>query len=105
MAPAQFHSPGCFVADPAPISWSIGSMSPQTSAKLAGAAVVLLALAILGGSATYVVPPGHRGVMVTLGKVSPEARPEGFGFKSPFVTTMVPMSVRQRSAAMKASVI
>lgn len=64
-----------------------------------------MALAILGGSASYVVPPGHRGVLVTLGKVSPEVRPEGFGFKSPFVTSMVPISVRQRSAAMKASVI
>ena len=32
----------------------------------------------------HIVPPGHRGVVVTLGKVSPEVCGEGFTFKRPY---------------------
>ncbi|MBA4149133.1 MAG: prohibitin family protein [Verrucomicrobia bacterium] len=68
-------------------------------------AIILLVLVIAGASASYIVPPGHRGVLVTLGKVTPGFRQEGFGFKTPFVTTVVPISIRQRTAEMNAAVI
>ena len=68
--------------------------------------VVIFGLIILFGlamaaSGTYVINPGNRGVKVTLGKVSPEPLPEGFGLKAPFITTIVAVDVRQSTAAMK----
>jgi prohibitin 2 len=35
---------------------------------------------------------------VSLGKVSPAFKPEGFGVKAPFVTEIIPISVRQQTA-------
>jgi prohibitin 2 len=72
---------------------------------MVGAVIIILVVAIGGASGTYIVPPGYRGVLVTLGKVSPQSKPEGFGFKSPFVTTIVPVSLRQQTAEMQAAVI
>jgi prohibitin 2 len=45
-----------------------------------------------------VVKPGYRGIEVSLGKVSPAFKPEGFGVKAPFVTEIIPISVRQQTA-------
>jgi prohibitin 2 len=73
-------------------------MSPQTIAKLVAGALLIFILVIAGASATYVVEPGFRGVEVTLGKVSPIPKPEGFGFKLPFITRIVPVSIRQQTA-------
>lgn len=73
-------------------------MPPKTVAKLIGGALLIFILVIAGSSATYVVDPGYRGVQVTLGKVSPIAKAEGFGFKLPFVTRIVPVSIRQQTA-------
>ena len=69
---------------------------------LIGGAVLIFILILAGSSATYVVEPGHRGVEVTLGKVSPGFKPEGFGFKLPFVTTVAPQLIRQQTAQMEA---
>lgn len=80
-------------------------MSNQSIARLIGIAILLLAAVIGAASGTYIVPAGHRGVLVTLGKVSPEFKPEGFGLKTPFVTTVVPVSIRQRTAEMNSAVI
>ena len=77
-------------------------MTPQQIAKLAGGALIIFALIIGGASSTYVVQPGHRGVEVTLGKVSPVFKPEGFGLKLPFITTIVPQLIRQQTAKMEA---
>lgn len=80
-------------------------MSHAAFARLVGLALLLLVVAVIGTSGTYVVPPGHRGVLVTLGKVSPGFKPEGFGFKTPFIATVIPVSVRQVTADMQAAVI
>jgi len=77
-------------------------MNPKSFAGLIAGAVVIFALVILGTSATYVVEPGHRGVEVVLGRVSSAFKPEGFGFKPPFITTIVPQAIRQQSAGMVA---
>lgn len=77
-------------------------MNPKTIAGLVGVAAVIFILLIGGSSATYVVEPGHRGVEVMLGRVSPGFKPEGFGFKLPFVTTIVPQVIRQQTAQMTA---
>lgn len=77
-------------------------MNPKTVAGLVAGAVVIFVLIIAASSATYVVEPGHRGVEVTLGRVSPAFKPEGFGFKLPFVTRIVPQVIRQQTAKMQA---
>src|SRR5688572_30587226 len=72
-------------------------MSPGTIAKLVGGALLILVIILAGFSSTYVVNPGYRGVQVTLGKVSPVPKPEGFGMKLPFLTRMHPVLIRQQS--------
>ncbi len=71
-------------------------MSPQASARLIGVAIFIFCVAIMASSGTYVVPPGERGVEVTMGRVSPAFKPEGFGLKVPFITAIHPISVRQQ---------
>lgn len=80
-------------------------MSPQNTARVIGAGVILLVLIIAGASASYIVPPGHRGVLVTLGKVAPGFKGEGFGLKTPFVSEVIPFPIKQRTAEMQVSVI
>jgi len=67
-----------------------------------GAALLVFTLIIVGSTSTYIVQPGHRGIEVTLGKVSPQFKGEGFGFKQPFVTRIHPMIVRQQTRIMPA---
>jgi prohibitin 2 len=77
-------------------------MSPQTIGRLIGGALVIFVVILAAASASYVVQPGYRGVEVTLGKVSPVFKPEGFGFKTPFITTVIPQSIRQQTAKFEA---
>jgi prohibitin 2 len=68
----------------------------------AGAAILIFVGLVLFASSTYIVQPGTRGVAVTLGKVSSDAKREGFGFKQPFLTSIHSMSVRQQTRTMPA---
>jgi prohibitin 2 len=65
-------------------------------------AVVLFVVVILASSSTYVVEPGTRGIKVTLGKVTEQFLPEGFGYKAPFITTIVPVNIRQKTETVSA---
>ncbi len=73
-------------------------MSPQTIARWVGIGLLVFVAVIMASSGTYVVQPGYRGVEVTLGKVSPAFKPDGFGLKMPLVTTIHPVSIRQQTA-------
>jgi prohibitin 2 len=77
-------------------------MDSKTAVKLIGGALLIFVLIVVGASASYVVGPGHRGVEVTLGRVSTVFKPEGFGFKLPFITLIAPQLIRQQTAEMKA---
>ena len=77
-------------------------MAPKSMVRLVGGAVIIFVLIIAGASSTYVVEPGHRGVEVMLGRVSPGFKPEGFGFKLPFITTIASQLIRQQTAQMQA---
>ncbi len=77
-------------------------MNPKTVLGLIVGAFVIFVLILAASSATYVVEPGHRGVEVTLGKVSRAFKPEGFGLKPPFITQVVPVLIRQQTAKMEA---
>lgn len=73
------------------------TMHPSTVGKLVGSVVLILVLVIAASQATYVVQPGTRGVLVTLGKVSPAPLLEGFGTKAPFISHVLPVLVRQQT--------
>jgi prohibitin 2 len=73
-------------------------MSPRTLARLIGVALLVFVVVLMAAAGTYVVNPGYRGVEVTMGKVSDAFKPEGFGLKEPFVTTIYPVSIRQQTA-------
>lgn len=77
-------------------------MSPQNIARLIGVAILIFVAVIMASSGTYVIQPGFRGVEVTLGKVSPAFKPEGFGLKAPFITRIYPVSIRQQTSEEKA---
>lgn len=69
-------------------------MTPHIG-KLVSFGIVILVLVIAASQATFVVQPGFRGVEVTLGKVSDQFKPEGFGTKAPFITHIISVPVRQ----------
>ena len=67
-----------------------------------GVGILVFIVVLMAAAGTFVVQPGYRGVQVTMGKVSPLFKPEGFGLKSPLVTTIIPVSIRQQTAEDKA---
>ena len=79
-----------------------GEADARALKRLIGTLLLVFVVIILGFSATYVVQPGTRGVAVTLGTVDPDFKPEGFGFKKPFLTHILPISVRQQTRPMPA---
>lgn len=77
-------------------------MNPSYLPKIIGVGVLVFVLVILGATTSYVVEPGTRGIKVTLGKTADQFLPEGFGFKSPFITSIVPVNIRQKTQAVRA---
>jgi len=67
------------------------------------AVALVVFLLILIGDMVYTIQPGDRGVAITLGKADSQFRPPGFGFKYPFITRVVPISVRVQSASFTAT--
>jgi prohibitin 2 len=53
----------------------------------------------------YIVPRAIAACSFTLGKVTSGFKSEGFGLKTPFISTVIPISVRQQTSAMQAAVI
>lgn len=78
-------------------------MRASTIAKLIGIAIFIFLAVIVASTSTYVVQPGSRGVEVTLGRVSPAFKPEGFGLKQPFVTQIVPVVIKQQTREVQAA--
>jgi prohibitin 2 len=83
-------------------SSKIVEINPRDLARWIGTGIFVFVVVLLASSATYVVQPGFRGVAVTLGTVSPQFKSEGFGLKQPFLTHIVPLSIRQRTQPMPA---
>lgn len=73
-------------------------MSSQNIARLVGVGIIIFVVVLMASSGTYVVHPGHRGVEVIMGKVTPVPKKEGFGFKMPLVTRVESVSIRQQTA-------
>lgn len=62
--------------------------------KIVGLGIAVVAVLIVGGS-WHIVPPGHRGVAVTLGKAATLPRSDGITAKLPLVTTIYDMPIKQ----------
>lgn len=69
---------------------------------LIGTGLLVFALVVGSSTTTYVVEPGTRGIKVTLGKAANEFLPQGLGFKTPFITTIVPINIRQQTQRVQA---
>ena len=69
-------------------------MSPHFG-RFIGLGILIIVLIIAAAQATFVVEPGFRGVEVTLGRVSEQFKPEGFGTKTPFITHIISIPIRQ----------
>ena len=78
-------------------------MQTSTAVRLVGIAILVFAVILVMTTSSYVVDPGYRGVEVTMGKVSPVFKPEGFGFKTPLITTIVPVTIRQQTRTLQAA--
>jgi len=77
-------------------------MNPLFLPRLIAVGGVVFALVVAASTCTYLVEPGTRGIKVTLGKAADQFLPEGFGFKAPFITTIVPVNIRQRTMPVRA---
>ncbi|PWU17958.1 MAG: hypothetical protein C5B50_10175 [Verrucomicrobia bacterium] len=69
---------------------------------LLGIGVLVFALIVGISTTSYVIEPGTRGIKVTLGKAADKFLPQGFGLKAPFITTIVPVSIRQKTQNVRA---
>jgi prohibitin 2 len=72
-------------------------MSAQNVARLIGAGILIFVIILMATSGTYMVPPGYRGVEVTMGRVNSMPKKGGFGFKMPMITHVERVSVRQQT--------
>ncbi|MDE5885587.1 MAG: prohibitin family protein [Oscillospiraceae bacterium] len=69
-----------------------GELKPKNAGKLTGAIIAGVAAVIILGSAFTIVPAGHTGVVLTLGKVSSTSFSEGFHLRIPFIQSVQEMS-------------
>jgi prohibitin 2 len=79
------------------LNLNLPTLPPLWTPRRVRAAVaggLLLLLAALAWQCVAIVPPGHRGVLVTLGKVSPDVLPEGLHLRVPVAQTVVLMNVQ-----------
>ena len=75
---------------------------PPYLLKVIAVAVVVFVLVIIGAASSYIIEPGTRGVKITLGKAEDKFLPEGFGFRTPFITQIVPVLIKQRTVTLHA---
>ena len=66
--------------------------TPSKLKKFIPAIVVVVLLALVALASFEIVPAGHTGVVVTLGKVNENVLQEGFHFKIPFVQDVINIS-------------
>jgi prohibitin 2 len=78
------------------------AMNPNFLPRIILVGILVFAMVIAASTTTYVVEPGTRGIKVTLGKAADQFIPEGFGFKTPFVTSIVAVNVRQKTQGLRA---
>jgi len=76
---------------------------PSNPIKLIISGVVALFTLSFVSSSFYIIEPGERGIVVTLGKVPITFSSEGLGFKTPMISDVVRVSIRQQTQELQAS--
>ncbi|MEI7840690.1 MAG: prohibitin family protein [Methylococcaceae bacterium] len=76
---------------------------PFNPVKLIISGLAALFALIFVSSSFYVIEPGERGIVVTLGKVAALFSSEGLGFKTPMISQVVRVSIRQQTQELQAS--
>jgi prohibitin 2 len=72
-------------------------MDPINPTKLIPFGVGAILILIFFFSCYHIVPPGNRGISITLGKVDPRVRHEGINFKKPFIEKLIDFPIRQNT--------
>jgi prohibitin 2 len=70
--------------------------------KIIAVGVLVFIVCVFIAASSYIIDPGTRGIKVTLGKAEDKFLPEGFGWKAPMMTRIHPVTVKQRTAKLKA---
>lgn len=65
----------------------------QNPVKATIVVIVVIFIIITGLNCFHIVPPGHRGVLITMGKIAERNYGEGLQLKLPYFQTMVNMKV------------
>lgn len=60
--------------------------------------IAIITIAFIAIQSYHIVPPGHRGISISLGKVDPIQRPEGITFKRPFIESVINFPIMQLKA-------
>ena len=67
--------------------------------------IALIVAGIFGfifiNSGFFIVSPGNRGIIVTLGKTETMAKPEGLSFKPPLISKVYEISIRQQTEGVR----
>lgn len=71
--------------------------------KMGMAGLIIAAALFVVFQMYHIVPPGHRGISVFLGKVDPQQRSEGITFKWPFAEQIIDFPIMQLKADGKAA--
>lgn len=76
----------------------LGEEFGKRQKTFSGLIFILVIIAFGAMQMYHIVPPGHRGISVTLGKVNPVELPEGITFKWPFVQRIIDFPIMQLKA-------
>lgn len=60
-----------------------------------GSFFLVLFIVLMVSGSYHIVPPGHRGIRVSLGSVSLEHLPEGLAWKTPFFDQIIDVPIMQ----------
>ncbi|MGF1678640.1 MAG: prohibitin family protein [Candidatus Methylacidiphilales bacterium] len=74
-----------------------GDVLNRFGPRLVFGIIGLVMLIALATSSATIVQPGNRGILVTLGQVSPQFKSEGLHFKFPIIQKIESISIRQRT--------
>src|SRR3989339_1245033 len=59
--------------------------------------VIFVAIIISFSSCFYVIDPGYRGILVTLGRADQHFKSEGLGFKLPVISSIKKIPIKQQT--------
>ena len=80
----------------------IQKMNEEDGKKIVIGCIIAIFVIILIVTTFYTVPAGHRGVVMTMGKVNLESMNEGIHIKAPFIQTVKKFEIKTRKIEVSA---